>query len=223
MNTTKDDGFIEGEIVYLRLPNIQKDIYEGHWHQWFNDPDTTRYLTHGVYPISREAEAQLIEQEINRKDSLLLAIIDKVNSKHIGVISLKNIDLINRKAEIGIVMGDRSIRGAAIESMVLLTKHGFDKLNLIKIYSGHHEGHWKWVNKTELIGYKIEGYRKNAGIRFGKPYGIVMTSIDAEHFYNLEKERGGKILTDSWASLMETRREENLVSKLKQLLEELYI
>ncbi|MEH1919325.1 GNAT family N-acetyltransferase [Nostoc sp.] len=189
MNLNKNDCFLEGEIVYLRLPDIQKDIYEGNWHQWFNDPDITRYLIHGVYPINREKEAHIIEQEIKKTNSIVLSIIYKENHQHIGVISLKNIDLINRNAEIGIVMGVQTIMGSALEAMALLTKHSFDKLNLIKIYAGQHEGLWKWINTLELIGYRIEGYRHNSGIRFGQSYGVVLTSVDGEDFYELKKKR----------------------------------
>lgn len=216
-NYHKLDCFLEGDIAYLRKPNIQTDIIEGEWHGWFNDMNITRFLTHGVFPVTREEEAKYVESNINSPKSLILSIIKKKNHKNIGVVSLTDIDLINRNAEIAIVMGFEAVPGAALEAMLLMTEHAFERLNLKKLNAGQHEGLWEWVNSLELIGYKIEGWRRKAGIRGGS-YDIVLTGVTSDDYLKLKKERG-EILTPD---LYKRRRKENLFPKVKEFFEHLH-
>lgn len=220
MNSADRNIFLEGEIVYLRKVNIEKDVYNGDWHQWFNDKEITKYLVHGIYPNDKEEQARITEEQLKNKSTLMLTIVNKSTDQPIGVITLKTIDLINRTAEIGMVLGFAKVKGAAIESIALLTQHGFDRLNLVKIYAGQHIGLWKWVNTLETIGYKLEGYRKNMGFKEGKPYDIVLTGITCEDYYKLKETRGGKLI-DSFDKIYARKRKENIIPELKNFLEQL--
>jgi RimJ/RimL family protein N-acetyltransferase len=177
-------------------------------------------LIHGVFPLNREDQYRIIESGLNNKSGLLLSIIDNKTDKMIGVVSLKSIDLINGVAEIAIVMGFDKVPGAAIEAMALLTQHAFDRLNLNKLYAGQHMALWKWVNTLETIGYKLEGYRTNFGVRDGESYDIVLTGIDKENYYRLKAERGGKLI-HNFDQLYQLKRKENIFPKLAQFLKEL--
>lgn len=212
--------FLSGITVGLREPDIENDILNGEWHTWFNDPAVTKFLVHGVFPVSRDKQISYISNELEKSSSLIFSIIHIESNKHIGVVSLKNIDLVNRTAEIGIVMGPYRIPGApAIEAMTLLMKHAFDRLNLDLLYAGQHEGLWKWVNTLSTIGFKIDGFRANAGVRDNKSYGVYLTSVKAEDFNTLEKQRNGKILGDSVDSILKKRprnnQKENILTFLK--------
>ncbi|USR89931.1 GNAT family N-acetyltransferase [Phormidium yuhuli AB48] len=217
------DSFLNGTVVYLRRPNLQIDVIEGEWHHWFNDYETTRYLSHGFFPITRDEELEIVKSNMKRSDMLLLTIVDIDNDKPLGLISLSDIDPVNRRAEIAIVMGKRKKLGAALEAMALLTQHAFDRLNLDKIYAGQHEKLWKWVNTLELIGYKIEGYREKFGRRNCKPYGVVLTGVEVDNFNELRSVRDGKILGDDIYSLMKSRSKKNKVFDLAQYLKSLYL
>jgi len=217
-NSIPENTFIKGDSVYLRMPDIEKDIIQGHWHTWFNDPDITRYLVHGTYPIDCEGEASLIREELAKRDTLILSIIDKQSQLHIGVISLKQIDHINRTAEIGIVMGPQRNPLAAIESMSLLMKHAFDRLNLNLLYAGQHQDLWKWVNTLSLIGFRIDGFRRYAGVRNGTTYGSYLTSVCADEFYTLQESRNGKIMSDKPLQLLKQRNKKNPLAELDSTL-----
>ena len=214
--------FLRGQVVNLCVPDVEQDVIKGDWHQWFNDYVTTKHLVHGVYPVSKQQEACIVSQEIEEKNSLLLTVVHKETEKHIGVISLKNIDHLNRKAEISLVLGPYPIVGAGLEAMALLTQHGFDRLNLQKIYAGQHEGLWQWINTLELIGYRIEGYRKDFGYRNGSAYGVILTGVTAGQFNSLKDARGGNVLLPSVEKLCQQRRRENLVDELKEFLKTLH-
>ncbi|MCF8473589.1 MAG: GNAT family N-acetyltransferase [Emcibacter sp.] len=221
-NPQEDDIFLEGEIVALRQPDIEKDVMKGHWHSWFNDPVTTQYLVHGVFPVNREQQAEIVAREIADPTSLLLVVIDKKTSKHIGVVCLKFINHIYRSSYLSIVFGDRSIKGAALEAVALLTKHGFDRLNLQRISGGQHAALWQWMNSLELIGYQLDGYNQDYAIRNGEKYDVATYSITSTRFYTIQKERGGNICTASLSKLLEQKSQENKTEMMKQFFTNLY-
>lgn len=221
-NPQDDDIFLKGEIVALRQPDIERDVMTGHWHSWFNDPVTTEYLIHGVFPVNREQQAGIVAREMADPTSLLLVVIDRKTSRHIGIVCLKYINLTLRTAALSIVFGDRSVRGAALESVALLTRHGFERLNLQRIYGGQHCDHWRWMNALELIGYQLDGYNEDYGARNGKKYDTVTYAITSTRFYHLQNLRGGNICTDNLTNLLKQKNRDNKTALMKQFFRDLY-
>jgi len=221
-NPQDDDIFLTGEVVVLRQPDIDRDVNNGHWHRWFNDPATTEYLVHGVFPVNRAQQAEIVAREIADPSSLLLVALERKTSRHIGIVCLKSINFALRSAALSIVFGDRSVRGAALEAVALITGHGFDRLNLQRISGGQHADHWRWMNALELIGYQLDGYHQHYGIRNGQKYDTASYAITAERFYRLQQQRGGTICGNNLDDLMQQKSRENKTAILKQFLEDLY-
>lgn len=221
VNLRAREGFIEGKLIKLCLPDIESDVLNGYWHSWFNDQKITEHLEHGVFPISKESQAEYVSRELGNPGSLVLAIVSRASGRHIGVVSIKSINLLQRKGEIAIVMARDADPGAAIESMALMTEHAFSRINLQKLYAGQHEGLWKWVNALALIGYKVEGYRENWGIRNGQSWGAIITAVEADVFFALKSARGGDILCGDALALQLKRSKVNFVPELKRILRDL--
>jgi len=216
------DIFLQGDLVYLRQPDIQKDVLEGHWHTWFNDPDITQHLVHGTQPVNREQQAAIVQSEIDNPNSLLLAVFEKKTERHVGIIALTHISHALRSASMSIVFGEQDIKGAALEALALITKHGFDRLNLQRIYAGQHADHWSWMNSMELIGYQIEGYHPHYAVRNGKAYDTISYGITSERFYDLQENRGGNILSPSVDALYAMKSAENKTEKVRNFFRNLY-
>lgn len=178
------DSFLDGNLVYLRLPDIERDVVNGDWYRWFNSDEITKYLYHGVYPNSLERQIEIVKSNLERGDTVLLSVIDRESEKLCGVVSLKDIDLINRVAEVTIVMsrGDY-VKNAPLEALALITQYGFEKLNLAKINGGHHIGLWRWVNKVELLGYRLEGYIRDTHRRYGRVFDSVRVGVRADDYF----------------------------------------
>ncbi len=211
-------SFLTGKIVCLRPPVLPEDVQEGGWHNWFNDQSITEHLEHGVRPISESEEISILEAACNLPSNLIFAITRAVDQKLIGTISLRDINYLQRRAEIGLVLGNDMCPGAAIEAMALMTKHAFDRLNLEKLYAGQHEDLWKWVNTLGTIGYAIEGFRESYGYRNGKSYGVLLTGITAGQFYALRAKRGGDILLGNPLKTARGRSKTNPIPALQQSL-----
>ncbi|VAX05319.1 hypothetical protein MNBD_ALPHA03-107 [hydrothermal vent metagenome] len=221
-NPQDDNIFLEGRIVALRQPDIEQDIIKGHWHSWFNDPVTTQYLVHGTFPVNKDQQAKIIAREMADPTSLLLAVLDKKTSRHIGVVCLKFINNITRSAELSIVFGDRSVKGAALESVALLTKHAFDRLNLQRVSGAQHADLWQWMNSLELIGYQLDGYHQHYGIRGGEKYDVASYSVTSERFYELQKQRGGNICSANFNDLLKQKDTENRTEIMRLFFKNLY-
>lgn len=204
--------FLIGNKVYLR-PFEEKDL-EGRWHEWFNDPNVTKYLYKAIYPNTREKQKAHYEKVINSTSELALAIIDKKTNKHIGVISLYDINWVYRTAGISIVIGEKEFLGLdyGLEAMALLTQHGFLKMNLYKIYAGQHPKLERWKKVLEIIGYKEEARLKEELFSHGKYWDRVYISVFARDFKKLLEERDGKILGESIKELLKQQRKSKIGS-----------
>ncbi|MCP4265424.1 MAG: GNAT family N-acetyltransferase [Candidatus Brocadiaceae bacterium] len=219
----KRSAFLQGDKIYLRSPDIKKDVISGDWYSWFNDKETTKYLHQGVWPNTIEKQVAFVESLKEDQTRILLCIIEKETSRHIGVVSLYNIDIFNQKSDISIVMGAKKYPvEAPLEAMALMVEHGFDRLNLLKINAGMVDVLWKWINVLELIGFQIEGFIEYVFVRDGNTYHGVQTGVSSKSFYRLREERGGCILTKDTHSLLKTRRKNNIIPQVQSALQKFH-
>jgi len=117
---------------------------------WLNDSEVNRYLCVGRIPVSKSD----VSVPSGDKD-IRFAIIAK-RKKYIGTISLHKIDWIDRRGEIGYIIGDKSFwgKGVASEAISLVTAYGINRLGLNKIVAGVIEGNTGSMKVLEKNGYK---------------------------------------------------------------------
>lgn len=154
------DIFIKGELIDLCLPN-EEFALKSSWYRWFNNTKTTRFLEQGIFPNTPEMQLEFFNS-LKNQNRLSLIISDRKN--YLGTISLSSINLYKRTAEIALLFGEDSKEDNsdlfALESMALLTTHGFEKIGLKRISAGQHIKLIKWQRKLELLGYRLDGIRK---------------------------------------------------------------
>ena len=159
---------------YLR-PFIESDITEKYL-SWFQDAEVCKYTSHGVFGYTKKQAIEFLENS-DKKGDLIWAIIVKGTkwSKnsipksdyhytayyelHIGNIALQNINNINRTAEFAGIIGEKDYWGKGIgtKAIQLLFKHGFNKLNIHKIYLGTAEYNKGMIRIAEKLGMTQEG------------------------------------------------------------------
>ena len=216
-------AFLIGKYIYLRPPNIEKDVLKGKWFSWFNDKNTTKFLLQGVFPNTIEKQLDFVESLKTDANRILLCIIDKATNEHIGVISINDIDLLNKTATISIVLGEKNRpKESGLEAIGLMKEYAFDRLNLNKLNGGQVVDLWKWVNKLELIGYRIEGLFEAMSVRDGKIHDVFHTGITAERFYKLREERNGNIFSDDVENLTSGMDFNNPTEKIRGFFKKMY-
>jgi RimJ/RimL family protein N-acetyltransferase len=148
--------FIEGRNLILR-PLLDED-YSDEYLTWLNDPVTNHMSQRRPYPCDRESMRGYAKQfSANPDKGFVLAMIRKSDDVHVGNIALVNVQLVNRCAEIAILIGRIDARGQGLggEAVYLLTRHGFEAMNLHRIFAGSFNP--AFVRCVEKIGWVQEG------------------------------------------------------------------
>ena len=142
------------------LRALQESDLEGPYPSWFEDQEVCRYNSHGKF-FKTAAYFREFFNGLNSEKQLVWAICHKTDG-HIGNISLQEISFINRNAEFAILLGDKRHwgKGVALAAGKKLIQHGFQKLNLERIYCGTANTN-EAMNKLALaLGMVEEGRRK---------------------------------------------------------------
>lgn len=150
--------FLIGERVYLRALE-ETDITEAHI-GWLNDPEVTRYLAMtGKYPATASGMESWLEKFRNNTTNLGFAILDKTNDRHIGNITLDDINWIHRTADISLMIGDKEYWGSgyATETQSLLIEYAFHRLGLHKVLNSPVADHVGSVKMAKNLGFQVEG------------------------------------------------------------------
>ena len=133
---------------------------EGPYRGWFEDQDVCRFNSHGkLFP--NERHFRTFWENLNRDDQLVWAICHRDNG-HIGNISLQAISTVNRHAEFAILLGVKNHwgRGVAKSAGKQLLRHGFEKLNLERIYCGTAHTNTGMRRLALGLGMREEGCRR---------------------------------------------------------------
>lgn len=127
--------FIFGEKIFLRAlePNDVELLY-----QWENDPEIWQ-ISQTLTPFSRFTLKQFVntaQEDIFAAKQLRLMINDQAKKQTIGIIDIFDIDPLNLRAGIGILIHrDFRQQGIATETLQLCTNYLFKTFFLHQIYA----------------------------------------------------------------------------------------
>ena len=201
--------FLKGHTIGLRAPN-EDDMLKSGWHTWYNNIETTRYNSHGVYPVSIEKEFEIIQDSLNRDDVILLAIHNLKDNKILGNVSLQNIDHFNRRCNLAITIGEPSSISAGVEAFGLMTHHAFMRLNLERIEDGTHEKLLNFVKMVSVFGYEVDGISKRYFLKDNIWSDKINFSVIRENYLKKLYEHNGNILFSDYDDL-----KKSIVNSLK--------
>lgn len=173
------------EEYYVR--SLKEMDLEGPYIGWFDDQDVCLYNSHGKFSKSDAYYKNYILSVGNEKNELIWAICS-VTDGHIGNVSLADISFINRKAEFGIIIGNRKHWGKGVAKMAskMILYHAFNKLNLNRVYCSVVELNVGMLKLAHSIGMKKEGIlRENSwldGVWVNDiQYGIIKEEFDSSY------------------------------------------
>ncbi len=148
---------------------------------WLNDPEVYEGLSL-LLPLSLEAEENWFETMLKsprEEQALVIEIRQGEGWKVIGNCSFMHVDQRNRSAEIGIFIGEKSCwnQGYGTEVMRLLLKHGFESLNLHRIFLRVFETNPRAIRSYEKAGFVHEGRFRQAEYRHGQYHDVLIMSV----------------------------------------------
>lgn len=167
-----------GEKCYLSPIDI--DDYQK-YAEWWNDHNVVEYLPNH-YLITADKQKEFLLQKSKTHN---YSIIDIANDTLIGDIGLKDINNINRTAEISIVIGDKEYwnRGYGREAMSLLLNYAYNSLSLNCIYLMVYKKNVRAISCYESIGFKKSGVIREGAYYNQKYDDIVIMDILPKDFY----------------------------------------
>ena len=148
-----------GNNYYVRA--LQLDDLDGPYPSWFEDQEVCKYNSHGKYFKSMDSFRDFVEN-LDEISQIVWAICHD-DDGHIGNVSLQNISTINRNAEIAILLGNKAHWGKGVgnKAAAKLFYHGFEKLNLYKIYCATPSNNIGMIDLARKLGMTKEGQRRS--------------------------------------------------------------
>lgn len=173
------DAFIRSEGIVLRA--LRESDLAGAWYGWFNDPDVTWFQNKGILPNTPEKQATYFRRLQAADSQVTLAIECADDGKHIGNVTLKDIDWIHRTAELGIVIGEKMYwgRGFGAQGWWLITRYGILSLNLNKIVARIVKGNDRSLKAALRSGYVVEGEQAEQVYRHGQYQAMTLVGVTA--------------------------------------------
>lgn len=140
--------------------------------RWLNDREVTRFLLVNS-PFSKAMEEKWFEGQLGNPphEGQVLAIEARVGEDwlHIGNSGIHRVDPVNRSAEFGILIGEKAYwnQGFGREATQLTLQHGFDDLNLHRIFLRVYENNPRAIACYKAAGFVLEGVLREAIFKNG--------------------------------------------------------
>ncbi len=165
----------------IRLRAIERDDIP-RFVRWLNDPDVTQFLLIPS-PLSHAMEEKWFENQVQISPSAGQVLVIEVRTGEdwvpIGNTGLHNADAINRNAEFGIFIGEKAYwnRGYGTSAARLMLKHGFDNLNLNRIYLYVYENNPRAIKAYESAGFVREGVLRQGVFKNGRYLDLIVMAV----------------------------------------------
>jgi RimJ/RimL family protein N-acetyltransferase len=173
--------FYDGKYVVLKA--LEKaDVYDSDWVGWFNDEQICRSNQHHYFPHSVETQLKFVESLACSKSSIALGIVSKEHPDRIcGVVSLDNINFINRNCDISVIHDNKTKSNPSIfiESWKIMLHHGFSQLGLKKICAGTFHPHVADAIRR-LFGFSVEGCKRAHVFKDGSFIDVTILAVFSE-------------------------------------------
>ncbi len=137
--------------------------------RWHNDDEVWSSVVGPKYFVSTEVEKKWIEELIYEKDSIKLAVCLVGNHELIGTVTLTEFNWINQSADLGVLIGDKSLwgQGYATEAVLQILKFGFQERGLHRVSCTILEQNSGSRKVALKCGFKEEGLLREAVFKNG--------------------------------------------------------
>lgn len=125
---------LKGKNIYLRM--LELEDCRQYYVDWMNDKEVNQYLESRWEKQTLSTIQTFVKSIRESSHSYMFAII--FQDKHVGNIKLGPIHPIYKYADIGYIIGDKTVwgHGIATEAIKLITNFGFDVLKLNRLQAG---------------------------------------------------------------------------------------
>jgi [ribosomal protein S5]-alanine N-acetyltransferase len=183
---------IEGELVNLRAREMS-DLERNH--RWMNDREVTRYLSMR-YPISLMAEEVWMREGAAQPMAFGTGVffaIDTKDGTQIGNINFHETSAEQRKARLGVVIGEKAhwSKGYGTDAMRTFLRFAFDEMNLHRVDLTVDADNGRAIACYRKCGFVEEVRMRQARFVRGAFCDQFVMGILRDEFHALHGVRGG--------------------------------
>jgi RimJ/RimL family protein N-acetyltransferase len=181
---------LEGQLVRLRA--IEPGDRE-RAHAWLNDPEVTYYLTMR-YSLASSDPMWMADAQPNSFANGVHLAIETRDGAHMGGINLHELNPEDRKAGLGIIIGDKACwsNGYGADAIATLLRFGFHEMNLHRVWLGVLDGHEGAIHCYEKAGFQEESRRRQQVYKHGRYWDVLIMSILRDEFEALHDDAAGE-------------------------------
>lgn len=183
-NAPTGDIVVPGELVYLG--QIRKDLAPV-YRRWVNDlqvASTLAIINDVGLPMTDEDEEGWLESVRSDSSQALFTIYERSTGEPVGNVGLSGVRSINRSAEFGILIGERSVhgRGYGTEATRLILDYGFTMLGLNHIWLKCVAFNAAGLRVYEKAGFSYAGRLREAWQLGGRQHDVILMDVLAREF-----------------------------------------
>lgn len=161
--------------------------------KWKSDPEIADLVRGGPIHTTIEIENRRFDRHNEATDTLRL-LIETKQKKAIGFISLGEIDKENKKAELGMLIGEKNYwdQGYGTDALIALLDYLFTKLDFNRVSLEVFDYNLRAKKAYEKIGFKVEGVQRQGLFRNGCFHDIFNMGVLKDDFLCLNKDAAEK-------------------------------
>ena len=165
----------------ISLRCMQREDVGKHYLGWLLDPEVNQYLeVRHALPANVDELWQFVDGVNRSADGLMLGIFGP-DGQHIGNIKVGPVNATHRRAEVGIICGDRTQwgKGYATRAIRLASQHALEVLALQRLTAGCYDTNLGSMRAFIKAGYRHEGTLANYWRCDGRSVGQILMGLSA--------------------------------------------
>lgn len=170
---------VETDRLILRSIGLADvtDRYSG----WLRDEEVTRYLEARFDSHDMESLRSYVQRQLADPSIVFAAIVEKPD-RFIGTIKLGPIDPHHRRADVGIMIGERDAwgRGYATEAIRALCTFAFEVLGVKRLAAGTYAVNSGSIKAFTRAGFQVEGVLRSSATLGAGRVGVTLMGLVAE-------------------------------------------
>lgn len=156
---------------------------------WRRDPSLIACLGAPYRYINMDVDQRWYESYMNSRGSCVRCVITDDADQILGLISLTDINSVNRSAALHIMIGEERCRGKGAGTFAVraMVEHAFNDLNLHRIELGVLPTNEAAQHLYEKVGFVKEGVKRQANYKNGHYSDLIMMGLLREEYMVLHE------------------------------------
>jgi len=171
------------------LKMLKEEYFQNYYVDWVNDPEVTKYLYQGTFPIEPNDASPIYYAYIDHHRNLVFSIHHTNHNMAksegiIGLVGIHNIDWISKVGEFRILIGkeDHWGRGLGKRFLEEMMELAFERYNFHKLWLGYNASHIRAEGAYTKSGFKHEAVLEKHHFKNGQYNDLVRMSMFREDY-----------------------------------------